>query len=227
MTVHAMRSVHAGAATCQVSRVWPGGRITGRVAVLRPLTSRLMESTTLRTERLELRPVRDEDVDRILEYRNLPEVTRWLLRTEVDRASFRAAWRRAAEDPDDHSMAVALDGLVIGTVSLDVVDGMGQPGMPPRTEAHLGYIFDPAYGGHGYATEAVSAMVAYAFDRLGVRRITAGCFADNLASVRILEKVGMRREQHGVGDSWHAELGWVDGYTYAMLAQTWRHETTP
>jgi RimJ/RimL family protein N-acetyltransferase len=181
-----------------------------------------MVSTHLRTERLELRPVRDEDVDRILEYRNRPEVTRWLLRTEVDPGSFRAAWRRAAEDPDDHSVAVVLDGVVIGTVLLDVEDGMGQPGMPPRTEARLGYIFDPVYGGQGYATEAVSAMVAYAFDRLGVRRITAGCFADNLASVGLLEKMGMRREQHGVGDSWHAELGWVDGYTYALLAEEWR-----
>jgi RimJ/RimL family protein N-acetyltransferase len=183
-----------------------------------------MESTNLRTERLELRPVRDEDVDRILEYRNLPKVTRWLLRTEVNPASLRAAWRRAAENPDDYSVAVVLDGVVIGTVSLEVVDGMGQPGMPSRTEAQLGYIFDPGYGGHGYATEAVTAMVAHAFDRLGVRRIIAGCFADNLASVRILEKIGMRREQHGVGDSWHAELGWVDGYTYALLAETWRHE---
>jgi RimJ/RimL family protein N-acetyltransferase len=180
-----------------------------------------MESIAVRTERLEFRPVSDKDVDRILEYRNLPEVTRWLLRTEVDPESFRAAWRRTADDPDDHSAAVTLDGVVIGTVSLDVVDGMGQPGMPPRTEAGLGYVFDPAYGGHGYATEAVTAMVAHAFDRLGVRRITAGCFADNLASVRILEKLGMRREQHGVGDSWHAELGWVDGYTYALLAEEW------
>lgn len=178
------------------------------------------------TERLELRPVNDKDVDRILEYRNLPEVNRWLIRTEVDPVSFRAALRHAAEDPDDHSVAVILDGAVIGTVWLEVVDGIGQPGMPPRTEARLGYIFDPAYGGHGYATEAVTAMMAHAFDRLSIRRITAGCFADNLASVRILEKVGMRREQHGVGDSWHAELGWVDGYTYAMLAQEWhlRHD---
>ncbi|TDC61206.1 N-acetyltransferase [Micromonospora sp. KC207] len=186
-----------------------------------------MESTNLRTARLELRPVRDEDVDRILEYRNLPEVTRWLLRTEVDPASFRAAWWRAAEDPDDHSVAVTLDSVVIGTVSLRMLDGMGQPGMPPRTEAQLGYTFDPAYGGQGYATEAVTAMVAHAFDRLGVRRITAGCFADNLPSVRILEKVGMHREQHGVGDSWHAELGWLDGYTYALLAETWRQGTAP
>lgn len=198
--------------------------MAGRV---RPLTSHLMEGTSLHTERLELRPVGDEDVDRILEYRNLPEVTRWLLRTEVDPATFRAAWRLAAEDSDDHSVAVVLAGVVIGTVSLEVVDGMGQPGKPPRTEAELGYIFDPGYGGHGYATEAVTAMVGHAFDRLGVRRITAGCFADNLASVRILEKVGMRCEQRGVGDSWHAELGWVDGFTYAMLVESWRHGNAP
>ncbi len=182
-------------------------------------------STRLRTERLELRPVREEDVDWMLRYRNLPEVTRWLLRTEVDPASLRTRCQAAAQDPDDQSMAVVLDDRVIGTVSLDLLDGMGQPGMPRRSEAQLGYTFDPAHSGHGYATEAVTAMVAYAFHRLGVRRITAGCFADNLASVRILEKVGMRREQHGVGDSWHAELGWVDGYTYALLAEEWPSRT--
>ena len=97
-----------------------------------------MESTTFRTERLQLRPVRDEDVDRILQYRNLPEVTRWLLRTEVDAASFRAAWRRAAEDPGDHSKAVVLGGVVMGTVSLDVVDGMGQPGVSSTASATPG-----------------------------------------------------------------------------------------
>lgn len=182
-----------------------------------------MVSGNLHIERLELRPVRDQDIDRVLEYRNLPEVTRWLLRTDVEPAVFRVAWRRAAKDPDNHGMAVILDNIVIGTVSLDVVDGMGQSGMPTRTEAELGYIFDPKYGGNGYATEAVTAMVGYSFDQLGVRRITAGCYADNLASVRLLERIGMRREQHGVGDSWHAELGWVDGYTYALLSETWRH----
>ncbi|MFC7275442.1 GNAT family N-acetyltransferase [Paractinoplanes rhizophilus] len=181
---------------------------------------------TLRTERLVLRPVRDEDVDRIMEYRTRPEVTRWLLRKDADAEFLRQWWRSVADDPDNHSMAVTLDGLVIGTVSLEVHDGMGQPGMPPRTEAEIGYIFDPAHGGRGYATEAVLAMIAHAFDRLGVRRLTAGCYADNHASVRILEKVGMRREQHGVEDSWHDELGWVDGYTYGLLAAEWREATS-
>jgi RimJ/RimL family protein N-acetyltransferase len=40
--------------------------------------------------------------------------------------------------------------------------------------------------------------------------------------VRILEKVGFRREEYGVGDSWHAELGWLDGCSYALLAASWR-----
>lgn len=175
----------------------------------------------MRTERLELRPVTDGDLDRILEYRNRPDVTRWLIRTEVDPSAFRAAWKAAAVDPDDHSVAVVLDGLVIGTVSLELTDGMGQPGMPSRTEAQLGYIFDPDHAGRGYASEAVAAVVGHCFESLGVRRITAGCFADNAASVRILEKLGMRREQLGVGDSWHAELGWLDGHTYAILADEW------
>lgn len=186
-----------------------------------------MGSTDLRTDRLTLRTVRDEDIDRILEYRNLPEVTRWLLNTQVDPTSFRAAWHRAAENPDDHSVAVVLNNVVIGTVSLTVTDGMGQPGMPLRTEAELGYIFDPSYSGHGYATEATTAMVTHAFDHLNIRRLTAGCYADNLPSVRLLEKLGMHREQHGLRDSWHTELGWTDGYTYALLAETWRQETSP
>lgn len=177
--------------------------------------------THLQTERLSLRSVRDDDVDRILEYRNHPDVTRWLLRTEVDPDAFRAAWLAAADDPDDHSVAVLLDGVVIGTVSLELSDGMGQPGMPRRTQALLGYILDPAHAGHGYATEAVLAVVTHAVDTLGVRRVTAGCFADNHASVRILEKVGFRREEYGVADSWHAELGWLDGCSYALLAATW------
>ena len=67
-----------------------------------------------------------------------------------------------------------------------------------------------------------TGLLCAAFDHLDLRRVTAGCFADNLASVRVLDKAGMRREQHGIEDSRHAELGWVDGYTYGILASEWR-----
>ena len=63
-------------------------------------------TTSLRTDRLVLRPVAESDAERILEYRNRPDVTRWLIRTEVDPDAFRAACKAAVDDPDDHSMAV-------------------------------------------------------------------------------------------------------------------------
>jgi RimJ/RimL family protein N-acetyltransferase len=177
-----------------------------------------------RTERLLLRPYRPSDGDRLLEIRNQPQVWNWLLKTRVDRVAFQAAWLSSVADPHDHSVVVELDGTVIGTGSLEVLDGMGQDGSPPtrRSEGLLGYILDPAHAGRGLATEIAGALLAVAFEDLGLRRVTAGCYADNHASWRVMEKLGMRREQHGVKDSWHAELGWVDGYTYAILTDEWR-----
>ncbi len=176
-----------------------------------------------RTERLVLRRVRPEDVDRLLEFRNKPEVYQWLLKTEIDSDSFRAAWLRTLTEPRDLSSVAELGGVVIGTASLDVRDGLGQNGdeQMTATEAEIGYILDPAYAGQGYATEIARALLRIAFEDAGVRRVTAGCYADNIGSVRVLEKVGMRREQYGVQDSWHSELGWIDGATYAILAEEW------
>jgi RimJ/RimL family protein N-acetyltransferase len=177
-----------------------------------------------RTERLVLRPPTEADLEAVLTWRNAPDVTRWLLRTEVDPAAYRESWRAAADDPLDHSaVAVTGDGSVVGTISLEVHDGMGQGADSPavRSEGLLGYLLDPAHHGRGLATEMVREALRLAFGDLGLRRVTAGCFADNVASWRVMEKVGMRREQHGIRDSWHGDLGWVDGYTYAVLTDEW------
>jgi RimJ/RimL family protein N-acetyltransferase len=176
-----------------------------------------------RTERLVLRAYRPADGARLLEIRNRPEVWNWMLKTRVDRVAFQAAWLRSVDDPHDQSVVVELDGTVIGTGSLDVLDGMGQDQAGPtqRSEGLIGYIVDPRYAGRGFATEIAGELLSVAFEQLGLRRVTAACFADNSASWRVMEKLGMRREQHGVEDSWHAELGWLDGYTYAVLAEEW------
>ena len=172
------------------------------------------------TDRLELRPPTGADVDAVLAWRNQPDVTRWLLRTHVDPTAFKEAWRAGADDPLDHGVVALHGGAVVGTLSLEVVDGMGQgPDSPARgSEGLLGYLVDPAHHRRGYATELVRAALDLAFGDLGLRRVTAGCFADNIGSWRVMEKAGMRREQHGIRDSWHAEHGWVDGFTYAVLA---------
>jgi RimJ/RimL family protein N-acetyltransferase len=172
----------------------------------------------IRTERLVLRPIASTDTDRLMEFWNLPEVMQWLVRDPSTADGLRGWIDKATADPDDHSQVVLLDDIVIGSVNLRLQDGFTQSGGPTRTVADFGYTFDPAYAGNGYATEAARAVVDHAFDALGARRVTAGAFVDNVASVRVLEKLGMRREEHAVRDSWHAELGWIDGCTYALLA---------
>lgn len=175
---------------------------------------------------LELRLPTPEALDRVLIWRNERAVTNWLLKTEVEPDAFRQTWLDGVEDPNDHSAIAFLGEDVVGTASLWRTDGMGQSHVPDGpwrgAEAGIGYLIDPARAGRGYATELGRALLALAFDELGVHRVTAGCYAENAASWRVMEKLGMRREQHGVRDSWHAERGWIDGYTYAMLAEEWR-----
>ena len=172
---------------------------------------------------LVLRPPAREDLEQVLVWRNRPEVTRWLLRTTVDPEAFTSAWLDSVEDPHQHTVVALLDGVVVGTGSLEVRDGIGQFDGDAwrRSEGELGYLIDPDHAGRGFATAIAGAILELAFTELGLHRVTAGCFADNVASWRVMEKLGMRREQHGIRDSWHAELGWIDGYTYGILGEEW------
>ena len=86
-------------------------------------------------------------------------------------------------------------------------------------QAELGWCLDPAHHGHGYGTEAVGELLRICFADLGLRRVTASCFADNTASWRLMERLHLRREQHTVRDSLHRDGQWLDGYGYALLAE--------
>jgi RimJ/RimL family protein N-acetyltransferase len=169
-----------------------------------------------------LREAGPADVDRLLTFRNDPAVNRFMLHTTVDSEKFRKDWLAVPGSEVDFSCVAELDGTVVAMGFLEIVDGSGQPGVPQGTDGLIGYIVDPAFGGRGVASDLARGLLRAAFDVLGLRRVRAGCFADNLASVRVLEKAGMRREQHGIEDSWHAELGWVDGYEYGILAREWQ-----
>lgn len=169
-------------------------------------------------DELTLRYPSTAEVEDLLAFRNLAQVNHWMLRTNVEPAVFRAEWSAVASSETDFSCAAILDDDVVGMGFLELADGMGQPGWPRSTEASIGYIVRPDRSGRGIATAIARGLLHAAFIDLGLRRVTAGCFADNRASSRVLEKAGMRREQHGVQDSWHHELGWIDGYTYAALA---------
>lgn len=181
----------------------------------------------MRVGGLLLREASERDIEHLLSFRNDPAVNRFMMRTSVEPESFRQEWLAVPTSETDFSCVAEVDGHVVAMGFLEIVDGMGQPGMPKRTEGLIGYIVEPGSAGMGVASELARGLLATAFDHLGLRRVTASCNADNPASARVLEKAGMRREQHGIEDSWHAELGWVDGYQYAMLAREWRAMHSP
>ena len=176
----------------------------------------------LRVGPLLLRDADEADLDALLSMRNDPAANRFMLRTHVDPEVFRQQWRAVATSDSDYSCVAERDGAVVALGFLDVEDGQGQPGMPRRTQGVIGYLVSPEHAGQGVASALAEGLLAAAFGRLGLRRVVASCNSDNPASARVLEKAGMRREQHGVADSWHAELGWVDGYQYALLAPQWQ-----
>ncbi|UKJ64830.1 GNAT family N-acetyltransferase [Cellulosimicrobium cellulans] len=172
------------------------------------------------TPRLVLRRALPEDADSLFAYRSLPAVDRWLTQRFTDPEE----WREHHADPGRlaTTLVVELDGEVVGDLYLAVRDGWGQLDVvdrPRPDEAEIGWALSPSHQGRGYATEAVRALLEVCFDDLGLRRVVANAFLANEASWRLMERVGMRREGVGVRDSLHRDLGWVDGVTYALLAE--------
>lgn len=171
---------------------------------------------------LEFRTPTPADVAQVMAFRNLPEANRFMIRTSVDPVQLRSELEALANSTTDFSCVVARGDEVVAIGFLDIVDGIGQPGVPSGTDGVIGYMVHPARWGQGIASSLVPELLRAGFETLGLRRITAACTAANIASARALERAGMRRERHGIADEWHAELGWTDSYGYALLANEWR-----
>ena len=89
-----------------------------------------------------------------------------------------------------------------------------------HASGEIGYVFHPDYGGQGFATEAVRALLDIAFGTYRLRRVIARIDARNLGSVRLVERVGMRKEAHLIENEWF-KGAWSDEIDYAMLQREW------
>jgi RimJ/RimL family protein N-acetyltransferase len=181
-------------------------------------------SWPVRTERLTLRRATPADAAATYAYRSDPAVAEWVTRLlPTDRSAY-DEWYASA-DVLAKTILVEHEGEVVGDLMLDVRDGWAQLEVAADAEgveAELGWVLSPTHRGRGFGTEAVAALLAIAFEQLGVRRVTAGCFAVNEASWKLMERVGMRREAHTLRDGLHRELGWMDGFQYGLLVEEWR-----
>jgi len=88
----------------------------------------------------------------------------------------------------------AWNGIIIHKADGVVIGSMGLGAGPERTgAAEVGYSIVAAYRNHGYATEMLRGLIAWAFQEQRIPVIVAECFDDNIGSIRVLEKAGLRR----------------------------------
>ena len=126
----------------------------------------------VRTERLSLRPATIDDVEATWRFRRLESVSQWLTRAMRTIEEYRTQF----EDPEwlAKTILIERDGEVIGDLMLAVRDDWAQAevaGQAKGVQAELGWVLDPAHTGHGYATEAVQALIRICFEDLGLRRV--------------------------------------------------------
>jgi RimJ/RimL family protein N-acetyltransferase len=176
----------------------------------------------LRTERLDLRPYQDDDLEFLYELQSDPDLTRYLYygpltRDEVQLSFGLKRTRNALRGEGDALNLVA--------VLRSTGERVGEATMFWLSEAHrggeVGYLLHPAHRGRGYATEMSREMLRLAFDDLGLHRVIGRLDARNTASAAVLERLGMRPEAHLVSNE-YVKGEWCDELDYALLADEWR-----
>lgn len=170
------------------------------------------------TTRLHLRELTQADLDAIHELHSLPETDEfntlgipasiqvsekllheWLA-VQKER---RIKYVLAMEKSDTHEF-IGLIGMNVGEEKYRV--------------AEVWYKTHVKYWGQGYTSEALQALLGFAFNTLKLHRVEAGCAVENHASIRVLEKVGMTREGQK-RKKLPIRGEWVDNYFYAILEE--------
>jgi [ribosomal protein S5]-alanine N-acetyltransferase len=174
----------------------------------------------LHTDRLILREFVSADWLEVLVYQRDPRYLRysdWTDRTPdgVQRFVQMFLDQQAEQPRRKFQLAVTLQagGRLIGNC------GIRQTAAGAR-EADIGYELSPAQWGHGYATEAARAIVQFGFAELKVHRIWAWCIADNTASARLLERLGLQREGR-LREKEYFKGRWWDTLVYGILENEW------
>jgi HAD superfamily hydrolase (TIGR01509 family) len=179
---------------------------------------------TIKTKRLTLRPLINSDWKKIHDYVSNPDVVKhlpWGPNRENDTKAFlNNAIAAQQEKPQKRfDYAILLNGKqdLIGHCSIKTES-------PDFKEGSLRYFLHPTYWGNEYAAEAAEALAQHAFDEVGLHRLFAVTRPDNVASLRVLQKIGMRQEAHFRKD---VKIGndWKDSLLYAVLKQDWRTKT--
>lgn len=160
----------------------------------------------IKAERLTLRPMTEKDTDALVSLLRDPVITKTFMvplyetRAEYEALAAKLIEFSRPEDTVHLQYAVCLGERLIGFVNDCGIE---------EDSIEIGYVIDPVFHGHGYATEAVKAILPE-LREMGFRRVEAGYFEENPASLRVMEKCGMHR-------TGKAETGEYRGQTHRCL----------
>lgn len=169
------------------------------------------------TERLIIRNFKGTDWQDLKEYLSYEEVVRYSpYEIHNDEMAKKEAEKRASED-EILAVVYKESNKVIGELIYE--DG-------EFDSKEIGFFFNPEYQGKGLAKEAASALIDWAYNEIGIRRLTARCDLLNIRSQKLLERLGMRRE--GIlkkhlyfKKDENGNPIWADTCMYAMLKEEW------
>jgi RimJ/RimL family protein N-acetyltransferase len=181
----------------------------------------------IETARLTLRPFSPDDFDDLYAYQSRGDVARYLHWEARDHAQVREALEDQCRET---TLGAEGEWLTFAVVWREVGKVVGEVGLKWLSQAHrqgeTGFVFNPEYQGRGLATEAAESMLALGFGNLGWHRIIGSCDVRNHSSVRLMERIGMRREAHFM----HNQIvkgEWTDELIFAILDQEWKARCGP
>ena len=175
----------------------------------------------LETNRLILRPFQEQDIEPFRLYRSDPEVARyqgWEAPFSLEQAT-RFVTEMNSKTPGEPGQwyQIALELKATGEM---IGDCAFQRLSEDNSQAEIAFTLASHFQGQGYATEAVRCLIDYLFSDLELHRIRANCDPDNLASSRLMQRVGMRHEGRFV-ESLSFKGCWAGEDWYAILRREW------
>lgn len=176
-----------------------------------------MNAPTLTTVRLLLKPFSLTDAEAVFAYRSDPEVAKYqnFHPTNADETKAFILPKDMTFNTEDSwfQLGIYCGEKVIGDIGIHFIG-------PLNSQCEIGYTLAWSEHGKGYGQEAVSVVVDYLFDILKKHRITASLDPRNAASIRLLERVGFRREGCFL-KSYYNNGVWEDDLVYGILEEEW------
>ncbi len=174
------------------------------------------------TNRLVLRHFCLTDVESFYLYRSNPDIARFQSWDNYQHDQAAAFINKQIEASPNipgawlqYAVALKTTNQLIGDCAVHTLES--QPDI-----VEIGFTVAPEFHGQGYATEAVTGLLGYLFAKLNKHKVIAYSNVENESSVRLLERVGMRREGYLL-QNYKSKGKWVDEYLYAILQQEWEH----